>query len=81
MANPFVRHMPACLGQARVFCTQETAFLVDNSGAGVLLDARDSTLQRTRAYCMDRDLILLGEYLDKHFTPISVFSQGFIEKI
>ncbi len=38
-------------------------------------------LHRTRAYCMDRYLILLGEYLDKHFTPISVFSQGFIEKI
>ncbi len=81
MANPFVRHMPACLGQARVYCAQETAFLVDDSGAGILLDARDAMLQRTRAYCMDRDLILLGEYLDKHFTPISVFSQGFIEKI
>ena len=81
MANPFIRHMPACLSRARVYSSAEGAFLADDSGAGLVLDAKPEILQRTRAYCMDRELILLGEYLDKHFTPISVFSQGFIEKI
>jgi hypothetical protein len=81
MANPFIRHMPACLARARVYSSAEGAFLADDSGAGLVLDAKPEILQRTRAYCMDRELILLGEYLDKHFTPISVFSQGFIEKI
>ncbi|MBK7233237.1 MAG: hypothetical protein IPH93_13495 [Saprospiraceae bacterium] len=80
-AHPFIRQTPVCLSEIKIIKEQEIWFLSDSEGFGMLSAAEESQNYKMMGYCMDPHIILLGEFSEKQFNPMSVFSQGYIKKI
>ncbi len=80
-AHPFIRQTPVCLSEVKMLKNQDHWFLTDSAGFGMLSAAEESQNYKMMAYCLDPLVILLGEFSEKQFTPMSVFSQGYIKKI
>ncbi|MBK9270522.1 MAG: hypothetical protein IPM48_02905 [Saprospiraceae bacterium] len=80
-ANPFLRQTPACLSGIHLIEIDDHCFLSDPDGTAMVCRTNEDLNRKMRAYCLDPETLLLGEFSEKQFNPLSVFSQGYIEKI